>query len=272
MPTDRDRIRRYYSTFDEWGRLDTEEGVLELTRALRAIEPHLPAAARILDLGGGAGRYAIELARRGHRVTLADVSPELLAVARRKVDELGVAGALDAIDEVDASSLDRYAAGRFDAVVAFGPFYHLVGEVERRGAAREIHRVLRAGGLAFVASIPRLSGLAALLQRAAKRPEQVPPGTLRTVAETGAFHNPSGSGFQEGYYAEPGEMRALLDGAGFDVIDELSLRSIAYGLEADLARLAGAQHAEAELLMDELARRPEVLATAGHMLTIARRI
>ncbi len=272
MPTDRDRIRSYYSAFDEWSRLDTAEGAVELARALRVIEQHLPASARILDLGGGAGRYSVALARRGHRVTLADLSPELLASARRKLAELGVGDAIEAIDEADAANLDRYAAGRFDAVVAFGPFYHLVSEVERRRAAREVHRVLRPGGLAFVASIPRLSGLAALIQRAAETPEQVPPGTLRTVAETGAFHNPAASGFQEGYYAAPGEMRALLAGSGFEVVDELSLRSIAYGLAADLARLAEPLHAEAELLMDELARRPEVLATAGHVLSIARRV
>jgi SAM-dependent methyltransferase len=38
--------------------------------------------ARVLELGSGAGRMAIELANRGHHVTGIDIEPELLAIAR----------------------------------------------------------------------------------------------------------------------------------------------------------------------------------------------
>ncbi len=47
-------------------------------------------AARILDLGCGAGRHAIELALRGYRVTGIDISPWLLEVARQRAAEAGV--------------------------------------------------------------------------------------------------------------------------------------------------------------------------------------
>jgi len=39
---------------------------------------------RVLDLACGSGRHAFELARRGHRVAAADLSPTLLTAARRK--------------------------------------------------------------------------------------------------------------------------------------------------------------------------------------------
>jgi S-adenosylmethionine-dependent methyltransferase len=45
---------------------------------------------RILDIGGGPGRYAMWLAKHGHRVVLADLSPELLAIARTKLAEADV--------------------------------------------------------------------------------------------------------------------------------------------------------------------------------------
>ncbi len=44
----------------------------------------LPASARILDLCCGYGRHAVELAKRGYKVTGYDLSPILLKVARRR--------------------------------------------------------------------------------------------------------------------------------------------------------------------------------------------
>ncbi len=41
-------------------------------------------AARILDLGCGSGRHAVELNQRGYRVTCLDLSPVLLSLAREK--------------------------------------------------------------------------------------------------------------------------------------------------------------------------------------------
>jgi len=63
-----------------------------LTRTpLRALQEHLPAPpARVLDCGGGPGRYSIELARRGYGVTLFDLSPECLRLAQSKAQEAGV--------------------------------------------------------------------------------------------------------------------------------------------------------------------------------------
>lgn len=50
----------------------------------------LPEGAAILDIGCGTGRHAIELARRGYRVTAVDFSPAMLAEARKKAEAAGV--------------------------------------------------------------------------------------------------------------------------------------------------------------------------------------
>jgi ubiquinone/menaquinone biosynthesis C-methylase UbiE len=270
LETNLDKIRSYYASFDEWGRLDAPEGTRELTRALEILDDRLAPGARVLDLGGGPGRYAIELARRGHRVVLADLSPELLEVAQRRVADAAVPG-VESFDVVDATDLARYADESFDAVIAFGPLYHLVADGERRRAAAEICRVLVSNGQAFIAFIPRLSGVIALIDRAATRPGQVPDAVLRTAADTGVFSNPTASGFQEGHYPTPSEIEQLFTASGLRFEDMLSLKSIANDRAHHVARLAPTVRAEVERLARALCRRPEIIATCGHALLVARK-
>ena len=71
-----DAVRAYYAAFGEreWTRLDNpDDGAVEFAITCRTLATYLPTAARVLDLGGGPGRYAIWLARRGHHVVLADL-------------------------------------------------------------------------------------------------------------------------------------------------------------------------------------------------------
>lgn len=270
METNLDRIRAYYATFDEWGRLDSPEGARELARALEILGEKLAPSSRVLDLGGGPGRYAIELAIRRHRVVLADLSPAQLAIAKRNVAEAGISG-VEAFDEVNATDLSMYADASFDAVLAFGPFYHLVDDSERRRAAAEIHRVLRPQGQAFVAFVPRLSGVIGLVDRAAASPSQVPEHVLTTAADTGIFANASESGFQEGYYPLPKDVEQLFELSGFVVDDMLSLKSIANGYADRVAHMDPRVRDEVERLARELCRRPEIIATSGHALLVARK-
>jgi cyclopropane fatty-acyl-phospholipid synthase-like methyltransferase len=53
-------------------------------------ELRLPPGSRILDMGCGTGRHAVELARRGHQVTGVDISSGMLAEAGRAARETGV--------------------------------------------------------------------------------------------------------------------------------------------------------------------------------------
>jgi S-adenosylmethionine-dependent methyltransferase len=264
-----DKVRTYYASFDEWGRLDSPEGVREFARALEILTEKLSPDSRILDLGGGPGRYSIALASIGHRVVLADLSRMQLDVARQKVAEAGLSARVESYDEVNATDLDLYASTSFDAVVAFGPFYHLTSEAERRQTAREIRRVLVPGGRAFIEFVPRISGLIGLIDRAATRPAQVSVDAFRMAADVGVFSNAAESGFQEGYYPTPTEMRELFESSGFHVDDMLSLKSIASERGAQVAGLDPNLRSEVERIARKLCRQPEVIATSGHVLLIA---
>ncbi len=71
------QVENYYDTDPtlEWERLNRHRTELAVT--LRALDEYLPPApAKIADIGGGPGRYAIELTRKGYSVTLVDLSQQ----------------------------------------------------------------------------------------------------------------------------------------------------------------------------------------------------
>ena len=73
----------------------------------------LPEGARILDVGCGPGRHAIELARRGYAVTGVDISRRFLDVAAERAREAGVAAAFFQVDARQMPFDDE-----FDAVIS----------------------------------------------------------------------------------------------------------------------------------------------------------
>ena len=88
---------------------------------------------RVLDVGAGAGRVALELQDRGHEVVAVDVSPGAVEVCRRR----GVRDArVVAFEDVDAS------IGPIDTVVMFGNNFGLFGGAAKaRRMLRRLHRL-----------------------------------------------------------------------------------------------------------------------------------
>ncbi|WP_394828598.1 class I SAM-dependent methyltransferase [Pendulispora albinea] len=79
----------------------------------RLLEPHLQNVRTILDVGGATGAFSIPLARRGFDVTHVDLSPAMLALARRKAEGL----ANIRFVEGNAIDLGAFADRSFDVVL-----------------------------------------------------------------------------------------------------------------------------------------------------------
>lgn len=71
---------------------------------------------RVLDLGGGAGRVAIELAQHGNAVTLCDPSRYMTQLARAAVGAAGVEDAVD-VRRLGAHELDSLPIRSFDVAL-----------------------------------------------------------------------------------------------------------------------------------------------------------
>lgn len=98
----------YFAPFRRWPK--TQRSALRLVRG------------RVLDIGCGAGRVALELQERGHEVVGIDVSPLAVEVARRR-------GAKD-VRELAVTQVGP-ELGRFDTIVMFGNNCGLLGSARR---------------------------------------------------------------------------------------------------------------------------------------------
>jgi SAM-dependent methyltransferase len=115
----------------------------------------LPDGARVLDLACGHGRIALELARRGYRVTGLDLSPRSLELAREVAEREGLE-----IDLVEADMREIPAGPAFDAVVSiFTSFGYFEQEKENQRVLDGVERALAPGG-SFLIDVVNLLGLA----------------------------------------------------------------------------------------------------------------
>src|SRR5262245_16459366 len=146
-------ITRYYQEVAEEGRLAAGPSQLEFARTKEVVLRYLsPPPATILDVGGAAGAYALWLAEMGYQMHLIDAVPRLVDEARRRSE--ASQNRIRTCQVGDAREL-TFNDGVADGVLLLGPLYHLTGTAERLRALREVHRVLRPGGVLFAAAISR---------------------------------------------------------------------------------------------------------------------
>lgn len=269
---------RYYDEYghEEWERLEaTLGGHLEFDGTTAALERFLPDAGRILDVGGGAGRYAVWLAERGYEVTLVDVSGRQCAIAREKVTEHDLEEQVSVV-RGDLRSMP-ITSESFDAVCCTGgPLSHVVDAAEREAAIGELHRVARPGAPVFVSVMSRL----AVLQNLVQNPKY--SSGMRELAAHGSYTRAfvrthldhlEEPGFTACHFFRAGELEAALTDAGFDVEELIGLEGIAtnVGERLELADLEPEAVEKITAAVRELRTDPAVVDWSNHILAVARR-
>lgn len=178
---------------------------------------------RILDIGCGTGRHAIELARRGYSVTGIDLSETMLARAREKATEMGVQVEFLHRDARDFSFAEPFG---FALVACEGAFPLMETDEENFAILRNIHAALGPGGKLVLTTLNALFPLFHSVKdfinehaegRAVSRENTFDLMTFRdrSVYElTGDSGAPLKLRCDERYYTPP-EMRWLLHSLGF---------------------------------------------------------
>ncbi|HEX8597672.1 MAG TPA: class I SAM-dependent methyltransferase [Chloroflexia bacterium] len=185
-------ISRFYDNYGEreWQRFEQEAGAANLvnlhlhTHYLRRfIQP----GDHVLDVGAGPGRFTIEMAGIGARVTVGDISPVQLEMNRRRLEEAGLEGSVVARQVMDVTDLSAIADGTFDAAVCYGGALSYV--FDRAGQAlEELLRVTKPGGYVLLSVMSMIGSTNAFLAGVFKATEEFGLEAANRVNSTGDLY------------------------------------------------------------------------------------
>lgn len=264
---------RYYDDYghDEWERLQaTRKATFEFENTVEYLSTHLPEGGRVLDAGGGAGRYTIWLAEHGYEVTLMDVSDEQRRIARQKVEERNLSSHV-AIESGDIRSL-AVVDDAYDAVLCCGgPLSHVVDAEERATAVQELRRVATPGAPVFISVMGRLAVLQSITKGAPHLYHLLPH-----LAETGdwsreiAVDSLDEPEFVECHFFRVEELRQNLTEGGFDVVAIAGLEGVASNFDHEVEEANEDQQEYLAEVVRETREDEFIADLSNHILAVCR--
>jgi ubiquinone/menaquinone biosynthesis C-methylase UbiE len=264
-----DNVVDYYSGYDEQGRLDEVFGQVEYVRSQHIIRRHLKAPpAAVLDVGGGAGRYACWLARDGYQVHLVDPVPLHIEQAER-ASAAQPDTPIASCQMGDARKL-AFDDSSLDAVLLMGPLYHLVDASDRARAMLEAFRVLAPGGTVFAVGISRFASTIDGLDSGYYLDPAFRRTMLRDLAD-GQHRNPTGNPayFTDSFFHHPDELQAEVAGAGFLCERPFAVEGISYMMKDLHQRWLERDYREFVLdIILKTEREPTLLGASPHLMCV----
>jgi magnesium-protoporphyrin O-methyltransferase len=191
----RDRVEAYFdrTATRTWERLTSDapvSGIRQTVREgrdrMRAIMlsrlPRDLSGRRVLDAGCGTGAMSEELARRGAQVVAIDISPQLVAIAERRLPH-------ELAAHVSFSTGDMLSAdlGTFDHVVAMDSMIYYEAPDLGRAVAHLAERLNHSMVFTVAPRTPLLMaffGIGKLFPRANRSPTMIPHAPARIAQET----------------------------------------------------------------------------------------
>jgi len=234
------------------------------------IEPYVPKDpdALVLDAGGGTGRWAIRMARKGCKVILVDISEGMLKIAAEKVKKERLQNKIT-IKEGDITKTG-YADETFDMILCEHALFLfkepdiVIKELKR--ILKKKSRLIISAQNRYVQSLSSLSGKPSLdnVDRAFK------------ILLSEKYGSMTKDGKVKIYTWTPNEFRTMLERNGFHV-EKIVGKGTTMPLRISEKLYMKKEHPEDllnKILQFELAlcEKPDALALAGHLQAIAYKL
>ncbi|MBU2913840.1 class I SAM-dependent methyltransferase [Reichenbachiella agariperforans] len=137
-------IEVFYNKASEETRLEKGMGIFEFERIKSLIEKYIPStSSRIIDIGGGTGKYSEWLAKKGHQVHLVDPVSKHLITAKNRASKLKNKFSV----HLGESRKLEFPSDFADLIILHGPLYHLQKGEDRDLTISEAKRVLKKNGI-----------------------------------------------------------------------------------------------------------------------------
>lgn len=137
-------IEAFYNKVSEETRLEKGMGVFEFERIKLLIEKYLPKkSSKIIDVGGGTGKYSEWLAKKGHLVHLVEPISKHIRIAENRASKLKNNFSIHLGESRKLEFPNNFA----DLIILHGPLYHLQKKEDRDLTIKEARRVLKNDGI-----------------------------------------------------------------------------------------------------------------------------
>ena len=254
---DTELVEKLYGIFDEDTRLNHSKAArVEFLTNTRIIEQYIKPGERIMDIGAGAGEYSLYFARKGYDVSALELAESNIRAFRKKLADD------DHVDLVQGNALDliRYEDSSFDAVLLFGPLYHLHDREDRRKCIKEAKRVCKADGKLFIAFI---SNDAVFLTELMERPDYFINGdynkeTFRLDDVPFVFHTLDAC-------------RELLKDSSLSVLREVASDGVSELLAEKINAMDDESYAQYLRYHEYICEKPELLGMTNHFLFVCEK-
>ena len=254
--SDADLVQEIYRRFDEDSRLNrSNASKVEFLTNTHYIERYLKPGDRILDIGAGAGEYSLYFAGKGYEVSSLELADSNLQAFRRKIkpeDSIH-------LEQGNALDLSRYESDSFDAVLLFGPLYHLHSKSDQQKCIAEAKRVCKPGGMLFFAFI---SNDMVILTEFSRRPDYFIAGdynkdTFRLDDFPFVFHTIP-------------KCRELLLAEGISIVHEVASDGISELMAEKINALDEEGYEQYLRYHFYICEKPEFLGMSNHLLFVGK--
>lgn len=253
-----ERIKATYQFYNEDTRLNHSRAArVEFLTNVRYIERYLKPGASILDVGAGAGEYSLYFARKGYEVCALELAESNIQAFRQKILPE------DRIELVQGNAVDlsRYEDERFDAVLVFGPLYHLHSVEDQQRCIAEAKRVCKQDGKLFFAFI---SNDMVILTEFACRPDYFSAGDYNK--ETFELDD-----FPFFVFHTAAECRRMLLTGGIHILHEVASDGASELLADQINAMSDEDYAQYLRYHAYLCEKPEFFGMSNHLLFVGEK-
>jgi len=255
--SDTELVQEIYRRSDENSRLTKSQATqVEFQTTVAYMERYLTPGASILDIGAGTGIYSLYFARKGYRVSALELADSNIEVFRRNMEK---AYPIDLV-QGNAMDLSRYEDNSFDAVLLFGPLYHLHDDAHKKQCIAEAKRVCKPEGKLFFSFISNDPVILTM--------QQMHPDYLLS----GDYHKES---FQcEDFpfvFHTLDRCRSLLKAGGIRILHEVASDGLSELLQDMINQMDGETYRQYLKYHAYICEKPECVGLSNHLLYVGEK-